>query len=418
MQQQSTILPIESANPETRSALDEIIREGAQRLLAQAIEAEVAEYIERHQSERDEDGHRMVVRNGRLPERRVATGAGLLEIRQPRVDDRREGHRFTSAILPRYARRSPSLDVLIPVLYLKGVSTGNFSDALESILGANAPGLSASTVTRLIEQWQTEYHDWMQRDLSGSRYVYVWCDGIYSNVRLTDERPCMLVVIGATVDGRKELLAVSDGERESAMSWKELLLDMKRRGLDDAPELAIGDGALGFWAACEEVWPQTRQQNCWVHKTVNVLDKLPKKLHSVAKTKLHDIYQSPTKADALKQLQTFRELYGPKYPKAVASIERVRDRLLSFYDFPAEHWQHIRSTNVIESAFATVRHRQRQTKGNGSRNAAVAMIYKLGREAEKSWRRLTGHQAIVLLLNGVRFTDGEAEHPDDQRQAA
>lgn len=430
MQKKSTIFPLSDlqvvgdpqavSDPQVSSAslLDSIVRQGAQRLLQQAIEAEVAEYIERHAELTDANGRKLIVRNGTLPSREIATTAGRLSIRQPRVRDRRarpDQEKFTSAILPAYARRSPSLEVLLPVLYLKGISTGDVRHALASLLGPSAAGLSATTITRLSEQWQQEHRDWSKRDLWQERYVYLWADGIYSDVRLSDDRPCLLVLIGVTATGKKQLLAVADGQRESYLSWKEVLLDLRDRGLTAAPLLAVGDGALGFWKALSEVYPSTQHQLCWVHKTANVLNALPKKLQSSAKSHLHTIYTSSTQQDARKQYQKFLALYQSKYPKACASLERNIDRLLSFYGFPAQHWQHVRSTNVIESAFATIRHRQRQTKGNGSAGAAVAMIYKLGREAEKSWRRLNGHQAIEELLNGVVFVDGE---PSEVRQAS
>jgi len=391
---------------ESRSALDELCRDGAQRMLAVALEAEVADYIEAHGTKLDAEGRRLVVRNGRMPCRTLQTGVGPVEIEQPRVHDRREGERFSSAILPRYLRRSPSVEALIPWLYLKGVSTNDFPAALQSLLGEGAAGLSPSTITRLKAAWEGEYREWAERDLSESRYVYFWVDGIYFNVRLTDERPCLLVIVGTREDGRKELVAVHDGERESKLSWTEVLRDLKRRGLQHAPKLAVGDGALGFWAALAEVFPETRQQRCWVHKTANVLDKMPKKVQPSAKLLLHEMCQAPTKADALAAFDEFAERYGAKYPKAVACLAKDKDVLFTFYDFPAEHWQHIRSTNAIESTFATVRHRHRQTKGCGSRVATLAMVFKLAREAEKRWRRIDGYPLILKLLAGVRFEDG------------
>lgn len=376
-------------------------------MLQMAIEAEVAAYIEAHQHLRDPEGHRLVVRNGYQAERQVLTGAGPLSIKKPRVHDRREGHRFTSSLLPRYMRRSPSIDALIPVLYLKGVSTGDFTEALTAILGEGASGLSATNIVRLKEVWQQEYRQWSRRDLSGKRYVYLWADGIYFDVRLTPERPCMLVLIGATAEGTKELVGLLDGERESTISWKELLLDLKRRGLHTAPELAVGDGALGFWPALEEVFPGTRHQRCWVHKTANVLDKLPKSLQRTAKMKLQAIYMAPTRQRARGAMDDFEALFGAKYPKATACLRKDQDVLLTFYDFPAAHWKHLRTTNPIESTFATVRHRTRQTKGCGSREATLSMVYKLGREAEKHWRKLDGSTFMLKVLHGVHFEDGE-----------
>jgi len=385
-------------------------------MLHAAIEAEVAAYIEAHQELRDEAGHRLVVRNGYLPERAVQTGAGPLVVKKPRVHDRREGERFTSSLLPPYMRRSPSIEALIPILYLKGISTGDFSEALAAILGEGARGLSAATVTRLKQQWLEEYGAWNQRTLEGKHYVYMWADGIYFNVRLSDDRPCMLVVMGATAEGKKEFIGLIDGERESAISWKHLLLDLKRRGLKSAPEVAVGDGALGFWNALEEVYPSTRHQRCWVHKTANVLDKLPKKLQAQAKSLLHQMYQAPTKQEALAIYEQFLSLYRDKYPKACQCLEKDKDVLFTFYDFPAAHWMHLRTTNPIESTFATVRHRTRQTKGCGSREATLMMVYKLSREAEKRWRRLNGSQLLIKVLTGVRFVDGE--ELDQERLAA
>lgn len=392
---------------DSRSLLDEIVRAGAQKMLAQAIEAEVAAYIDHHQHLLDEQGHRLVVRNGHLPERAVLTGAGPLHIKKPRVDDRRDGERFTSSILPAYMRRSPSLDALIPALYLKGISTGDFTDALTSILGEGAAGLSATNIVRLKEVWQQEYDEWTKRDLSTKHYVYLWADGIYFNVRLTPERPCLLVLIGATKEGKKELVGILDGERESKLSWKELLLDLKRQGLSMGPEVAVGDGALGFWPALEEVFPTTRHQRCWVHKMANVLNKLPKSLQSTAKEKLRAIYKAPTREQALDRMADFESLFGSKYPKSVACLRKDQDVLLTFFEFPAVHWKHLRTTNPIESTFSTVRHRTRQTKGCGSRAATLSMVYKLGRAAQKRWRKLDGSTFVLKVLHGVRFEDGE-----------
>jgi len=397
----------EKAFEAVKVSLDEVLREGARRMLQQAIEAEVGDYLARHDDAREsESGHRLVVRNGRLPEREILSGVGSIRIQQPRVRDRREGMKFTSAILPPYLRRTSNLEALIPTLYLKGVSTNDFPEALASILGEGARGLSASTIVRLKESWEKEYEAWQKRDLSGKRYVYFWADGVYFNVRLSDERPCVLVIVGALENGTKELVALLDGQRESALSWKELLLDLKRRGLEEGPEVSVGDGALGFWAALEEVFPRSRRQRCWVHKTANVLDKMPKSLQPSAKDLLHDMYLAAKKEEALKVYDDFVKLYGAKCPKAVACLEKDKEDLFTFYDFPAEHWGHLRTTNPIESSFATVRHRHRQTKGCGSRLATLAMVHKLATEAEKHWRRLNGHQLIVKLLAGVRFVDG------------
>ena len=391
---------------ESRSALDGILQEGARRMLQKAIEAEVAAYIEAHAHLLSEDGRRKVVRNGHLPARELQSGAGPIPVTQPRVRDKRSGERFTSKILPPYLRRAPSIEALIPLLYLKGVSTNDMGEALAAILGDQARGLSPSTITRLKEAWQGEYTEWARRDLTGKRYVYFWADGIYFNVRLTSDRPCMLVVMGALADGTKELVAIHDGERESKLSWIELLRDLKRQGLEDAPTLAVGDGALGFWAALEEVFPATRHQRCWVHKTANILDKMPKKVQPGAKQLIHEMYLAETRADALAAFKEFVERYGAKYPKAVACLVKDKDVLFTFYDFPAEHWAHLRTTNPIESTFATVRHRHRQTKGCGSRTATLAMVFKLAREAERRWRKLNAYQLIRKVIEGVVFKDG------------
>jgi transposase-like protein len=314
--------------------------------------------------------------------------------------------RFSSAILPPYARRSKSLEVLIPILYLKGISTGDFEDALIALLGRDAGGLSASTIGRLKEAWSEEHVRWSKRDLSAKRYIYFWVDGIHVQARLEDTAQCLLIIIGATPEGRKELVGLTDGVRESAQSWRELLLDLKRRGLSIGPELAVADGALGFWQAVEEVWPQTRGQRCWVHKTANVLNKLPKRQQPKAKRALQEIWMAETKKDALAAFDAFVEAWGVKYDKAAECLIKDRDVLLAFYDFPAEHWKHLRTTNVIESSFATVRHRTVRSKGCLSNKTALAMIFKLAEAAEKSWRRLNGHNQLPKIILGIKFTDG------------
>ena len=389
------------------TVLDEIVREGARRMLQASLEAEVTEYVERHGNRVDAQGHRVVVRNGYLPERDLVTGAGPVHIKQPRARDERVGHKFTSKILPPFLRRVPSVDALIPVLYLKGVSTGDFTEALGAILGPNAAGLSATNIVRLKEGWKKDYEAWSKRDLSAKRYVYLWADGIYFNVRLEKDRPCMLVLMGALEDGKKELVAIWDGERESKASWLAVLRDLKRRGLKECPKVATGDGALGFWAALEEAFPGAEEQRCWVHKTANILDKMPKRVQPDAKKLIHEMYMSPTKADAKKAYKEFVERYQAKFPKAVQCLVKDEDVLFTFYALPAEHWIHLRTTNPIESMFATVRHRTRQTKGCGSRLATLTMVFKLSMEAEKTWRRLNGHQLIAKVIDGVKFVDGE-----------
>jgi transposase-like protein len=330
-------------------------------------------------------------------------------VRQPRVHDRRpaeEREKFVSRLLPPYLRRAKSIDELIPWLYLKGVSTGDFQEALEALLGPECPGLSATTVTRLKAVWEKEYQEWSQRSLADKQYVYVWADGIHCNVRLEEDRLCLLVLMGATKEGRKELIAVAEGYRESEQSWKALLLDVQARGLVVEPKLATGDGALGFWKALKKVWPTTRHQRCWVHKTANVLDKLPKRLQPEAKQKLHEIWLADTQEHAHQAFDLFLKTYEAKYPKACECLAKDRQELLAFYDFPAEHWIHLRTTNPIESTFATVRLRTRKTKGSGSRTACLTMAFKLVQSAAKRWRLLNGSQLLPDVVQGVPFTDG------------
>ena len=398
--------------------LTEVLRSGARSLLAHAIEAEVAAFLGNHADTLTADGRRRLVRHGHLPEREIVTGIGPIVVRAPRVRDRagRDGERirFSSAILPPYARRSKSLEVLIPILYLKGVSTGDFAEALAALLGADAGGLSASTIARLKDVWADEHARWLKRDLSTRRYVYFWADGIHVQARLEDAAQCLLVIIGATPEGRKELVGLIDGVRESTQSWRELLLDLKRRGLTIGPELAVADGALGFWQAIEEVWPKTRGQRCWVHKTANVLNKLPKSQQPKAKRALQEIWMAETRNDAEAAFDAFVQTYAVKYDKAVDCLSKDRMTLLAFYDFPAEHWKHLRTSNPIESSFATVRHRTVRSKGCLSNKTALAMIFKLAQAAEKSWRRLNGHHQLPKLIQGVKFVDGiEAvrQHP-------
>jgi len=390
--------------------LTEVLRSGARALLAQAVAAEVAGFLESHADKLTDDGRQRLVRHGHLPEREIMTGIGPVAVRAPRIRDRvgtgEERIAFSSAILPPYARRSKSLDVLIPILYLKGISTGGFEQALAALLGKDAGGLSASTIARLRDAWADEHARWQKRDLSVKRYVYFWADGIYVQARLEDDAQCLLVIIGATPEGNKELVGLTDGVRENAQSWKGLLLDLKRRGLVIGPELAIADGALGFWQAIEEVWPKTRGQRCWVHKTANVLNRLPKSQQSKAKRALQDIWMAETKNDANAAFDAFVENYAVKYDKAVACLTKDREALLAFYDFPAEHWKHLRTTNPIESTFATVRHRTVRSKGCLSNRTAIAMIFKLAQAAEQSWRRLDGHNQLPKVVIGIKFIDG------------
>jgi len=396
-----------------RSPLDRLVREGARRMLQEAIDAEVDGFIEQHRNRRDAHGRRLVVKNGSLPSREILTGAGPIEVAQGRVRDNNpipdQRIHFTPSVLPAYLRRTDAIEELIPWLYLKGISTGDFAEALQSLVGERAKGLSANVIVRLKDQWSDEYEQWNKRDLSDKHYVYVWADGIYAKVRLEDDankKQCMLVLMGATADGKKELIAVLDGYRESKQSWRELLLDLKNRGLTVPPKLAVGDGALGFWAALREVFPETREQRCCVHKTANVLNKMPKSVQPKAKSNLHEIWRAEAKADAEKAFDEFIEKYQAKYAAACECLTKDRDVLLTFYDFPAEHWSHLRTTNPIESTFATIRHRHRKTKGSGTRRASLAMMFKLAQSASKKWRRLNCHEKITFVIEGRSFKDG------------
>jgi transposase-like protein len=388
-------------------------------MLHRALELEVAHYLERNEDARDEYGHALVTRNGKARPRKVTIGSGTMEVTAPRVRDKRidengECCRFTSQILPPYMRRSPKVSEVLPVLYLRGLSTGDFREALPALLGEEASaGLSPTTITRLTAEWQKEYEQFRNRDIRSKRFAYIWADGVHFRIRLEDDRLCTLVLIGVREDGSKELIAVEDGYRESKESWLSVLRDLASRGVE-APLLAIGDGALGFWAALREVWPESQEQGCWVHRTANVLDKLPKRLQPRAKRQLHEIFQAETKAIAEQQVEKFVQEYEDKYPKAVASLLRDRERMLTFYDFPAAHWQSIRSANVIESAFATVRLRQRVTKGAGSRAKGLTMAFKLLAMAEKRWRRIRSPQLVKLMLEGTKFLDGRPIENDTQ----
>jgi transposase-like protein len=400
--------------------LDEIALVGARRMLMAALKAEAEDYVERHRGERDESGRALVVHNGRAQARKLTLGAGTVELRAPRIDDRRRDgrgrrQRFTSRILPPYMRRSPKVAEVLPILYLRGLSTGDFRPALEGLLGADAAGLSPTNIARLTACWEKEYLAFRQRELAGREYVYVWVDGVHFNIRLEDDRLCTLVIIGARPDGEKELLAVEDGYRESAESWKTLLRELKRRGMT-APALAVGDGALGFWAAVREVWPETREQACWVHKLANVLDKLPQRLQPRAKRALHEMMYAARRAECAAARSRFEAEYQAKYPKAVESLTANWQRLVAFFDFPAEHWKHLRTTNVIESPFATVRLRERATRGAGSRTKGLLMAFKLLDMAQQRWRRLDGAHLLPLVRAGVKFVDGVGEN--QPREAA
>jgi transposase-like protein len=400
--------------------LDELVRDGARQMLAAALHAEVAAYIDAHADRLDADGHRLVVRNGYHESREVATAAGAVPVRAPRVNDQRvdvdtgERKRFASAILPAWSRKSPQLAAVLPLLYLHGLSSGDFVPALEQFCGS-AAGLSASTVTRLTEQWQDEQKAFAARDLSGVDYVYCWVDGIHVNIRLEEHKLCLLVVIGVRADGTKELVTLADGYRESTESWADLLRDAKRRGMR-SPVLAVGDGALGFWGALREVFGETREQRCWFHKTGNVLAALPKSAHPTAKKALAEIWGAEDKTHALAAVKTFGELFGAKFPKAVAKIADDADELLAFYDYPAEHWVHLRTTNPIESTFATVRHRTKVTRGPGSRAAGLAMAFKLIQAAQARWRTVNAPHLVALVRAGATFLNGRlVERSQDQR---
>jgi transposase-like protein len=396
--------------------LDALVREGARRMLLAALKAEVDEYVAQHADQRDEDGHALVVRNGVAEPRKVTTAAGELEVQAPRVHDRREGRRFTSVILPPWARRSPKVTEVLPVLYLRGISTKDFEPALAEFFGSEA-GLSASTIQRLTREWSAEWAAFQQRDLSQLDYVYLWADGVHFTIRLAQDRLCCLVLVGVRADGHKELVAVSDGYRESTESWSELLRDLKRRGMR-APVLAIGDGALGFWSALREVFPASREQRCWVHKIANVLDAVPTSLQPKIKAALHSIMNAEHKEAADRAIEEFQATYGAKYPKAVDKVLKDRDALLAHFDFPAEHWVHLRTTNAIESTFATVRLRTNKTKGSGSRSAGLAMAYKLLEAAQARWRCVNAPHLVALVRAGATFVDGFLIEREDQRYAA
>jgi transposase-like protein len=420
------VVQVESASNEAggaeRSLLDEIARDGARRMLATALEAEVAAYIEAHADQLDERGHRLVVRNGHHEPREVVTAAGAVPVRQPRVNDKRtdpvsgERRRFSSAILPAWARKSPKVADVLPLLYLHGLSTKDFGPALEEFLGSGA-GLSAATIGRLTTQWQEEYRAFASRDLAGADYVYCWVDGIHVTVRLDEYKLCLLVMIGVRADGSKELITLADGYRESIESWADLLRDAKRRGMR-APVLAVGDGALGFWAALREVFPDTAEQRCWFHKMGNVLAALPKSAHPGAKRAMAEIYNAEDKTHAHQAIQAFADTYGAKYPKAVAKIVDDEDVLLAFYDYPAEHRVHLRTTNPIESTFATVRHRTKVTKGPGSRAAGLAMAFKLIESAQTRWRMVNAPHLVALVRAGAPFTNGKLIERDKETLAA
>jgi transposase-like protein len=410
MNETSSVLRLRQPE-EIDDPLTSVLRAGARQLLIQAVECEAAAFLASMQDLKLPDGRNRVVRHGHAPAREIQTGIGPVEVRAVKMRDRgavedAERIRFSSAILPKWARRTRSLDALLPVLYLRGISTGDFQEALGALLGKDAPNLSPAVISRLTAEWQVEYERWQQRDLSARRYVYVWADGVYLQARMEDNAECMLVLIGATPEGRKELVGFQVGARESAQSWRELLIEVKRRGLQTAPEIAVGDGALGFWKALEEVYPATRHQRCWVHKTANVLNKVPLSVQANMKKDLREVYMAPNRASAEVAIDMFVEKYGTKYDKAAACLVKDREALLAFYDFPAEHWEHLRTSNPIESVFATVRHRTVRTRGSLSSTTAKLMVFKLVMAASKTWRRLQGQNQLPKVIGGVRFQDG------------
>src|SRR3954447_10851462 len=412
-------LPVGEDNKGIAVTLDELAREGARRMIAAALKAEADDYVERFAEERGEDGKRLVVRNGRARERRVTVGSGTVAVQAPRGNDKRvdertgERQKFSSKILPAYARRSPKVNDVLPVLYLRGLSTGDFRPALGQLLGEDAAGLSPSTISRLCKDWEAEHQRFQTRSLRFHRYAYLFVDGVHVSVRLgEDDRLCLLVVIGVREDGTKELLAVEDGYRESTESWAAVLRELKNRGLNE-PKLVIGDGALGTWAALRDVFPGARRQACWVHKIARVLDALPKRLQPAAKTLLHEIMEAPSLGDARQARERFRSTFDAKYPKAVAKLDKDWAHLTAFYDFPAEHWRHLRTSNAIESSFATVKLRTRVTKGAASKKAALSMAYKLLDAAQQRWRRFNGHERVADVLAGAQFKDGIRVTDDD-----
>ena len=423
MKDDTTITPLHQPGT-ILDPLTEIAREGARRMLAAALKAEAASFVALFEDERLPDGRQRVVHHGTGPEREIQTGIGAIPVQRQKVRDRathlpgQEKIRFTSSILPRWARRTRSLDALLPVLYLRGVSTGDFQEALAALLGREAPNLSPSVIGWLKEDWQADYDRWQRRDLSARRYVYIWADGVYLQARMEDDAACMLVIVGATPEGRKELVGFQVGVRESAQSWRELLVDLKARGLSAAPEIAVGDGAMGFWRALEEIFPTTRHQRCWQHKLVNVLNKVPKSVQPNMKADLREVRDAPDRATAEAAVTVFAEKYGAKYPKAVDCLTKDREALLAFFDFPAEHWDHLRTTNPIESVFATVRHRTVRTKGALSQKTARLMVFKLIRAAAKTWRRLKGENRLPLVIAGITFTDGVALTATADQRAA
>ncbi len=403
------IIELKSPEENAPDLLTELLRKGAKELIHQAVNAELEELLAEY-SEQKIDGRQAVIRNGFLPRRTIQTGLGDVDVQVPKIRDKsRQGIKFNSILIPPYLKRTESIEELLPVLYLKGISTGDFSEALKSLLGANAKGLSSGTISRLKQQWQEEHKSWSKRDLERKKYVYIWADGVYFNIRSEEAKQCILIIIGVNEHGKKELIAIEDGYRESTQSWTELLEDIRHRGLSTAPELAIGDGALGFWHAISKVYPETRHQRCWVHKTANVLNKLPKSVQPKVKEALHDIWMAETRDDAYKAFDSTVKRFGDKYPGAIKCLVKDKEQMLAFYDFPAVHWQHIRTSNPIESTFATVRLRTVKTRNAVSRATILSMVFKLTQSAENRWNKLRGFKLLADVIEGVKFVDGEKQ---------
>jgi len=410
---------IELKKPEEfcKDPLTELLRNGARQLISDAVEAELQDLLNQHGEFRNTKGHLQIVRNGYLPEREIQTGIGLVKVKVPKIRDKSsQGIKFNSALLPPYLRKTRSVEEVLPWLYLKGISTGDFQEALQALLGSGAKGLSASTISRLKRIWEEEHETWSRQNLKNKRYVYIWADGVYFNIRSDNARQCILVIIGVTEHGRKEFIAIEDGYRESEQSWSELLLRIKAQGLRYSPELAVGDGALGFWKALRKVFPKTKHQRCWVHKTANVLNKLPKMVQPKVKQALQEIWMAPTRKDAYNAFDIAISTYSAKYPKAMKCLEKDKEEMLAFYDFPATHWQHIRTSNPIESTFATVRLRTAKTRGCVARHTILSMVYKLGQSAQKKWRRLRGFKLLGEVIRGVQFKDGELVEPLNENE--
>jgi transposase-like protein len=409
---QCKIIAFKKPGDISEDPLTELLRTGARQLIANAVEAELYGYLQQFAALKNEKGHQRVVRNGYLPEREIQTGIGAVAVRVPKIRDKSgQGVKFNSTLLPPYVRKTKSIEEVLPWLYLKGISTGDFQEALQALLGSDAKGLSASTISRCKQIWEEEHDTWNRRRMENKRYVYIWADGVYFNIRSDDAKQCILVIIGVTEQGLKEFIAIEDGYRESEQSWSELLLRLKAQGLGHSPKLAVGDGALGFWKALRKIFPETVHQRCWVHKTANVLNKLPKLVQPKVKQALHEIWMAPTRKDAFIAFEVALSTYSAKYPKAMECLEKDKEQMLAFYDFPAIHWQHIRTSNPIESTFATVRLRTAKTRGCVARHTILAMVYKLGQSAQKRWRKLRGFNLLAEVIRGVEFKDGESIAP-------